>query len=357
MPSMLELVTDHPKLIEGRTRELFLAVSGPKGSLRDDDDISALIGQLADSLRRGDGPMADQVAKAATSYGGLVFKRGLTVEELVRVYGSIREAVTTVGREINISFSSRDFEVLNRVLDTAISASVTEYQRQKANATADEALQHIGALAHELRTTLSAAVITFSVIKHGVVGKRRDTLDRSLKRMADLIDRAMAEVRLRKDPAPIMESLQIAGVFEEIAAMFNPEAGARRQSLEIEIDPDLEIVTDRQIFFSAVSNLVQNGLKYTPDDGHIYLRARSVDDRLVVEVEDECGGLPANVEDALFVPFVRGSTRSPGTGLGLSIVARAAKTLGGDVSARNLPGKGCIFTIELSRRPTEMAAA
>ena len=205
-----------------------------------------------------------------------------------------------------MSFSNCEFEMLNRVLDVAIAASVTEYQRQRANATADEELQHIGALAHELRNALSAAVVAFTVIKQGVVGtsgQTSDTLDRSLRRMGDLLDRALAEVRLRKEAAPIMEPLRVAEVFDEIAAMVYPDTQARRQSLEIEVDPDLEIATDRQFFTSAVSNLVQNGLKYTPHGGHIRVRARGLNDRFVIEVEDECGGLPASMANALFATF------------------------------------------------------
>jgi signal transduction histidine kinase len=355
--SLLELVTDHRKLIERRAGELFVAVAGPKAIPRNDDGIPILIDQLVDTLRREDRAPEDQVARGATQYGGLLFARGFTVGEVVRVYGTIREAVTKVGQELGTSISNRELEILNRMLDMATSAAVTEYQRQRVNAAADEGLEHIGALAHELRNALSSAVMAFSVIKQGVVGKRGDTLDRSLKRMGDLLDRAMAEVRLRKDAVPIMEPLRVARVLDEIAAMVYSDTAARRQSLDIEVDPDLEIVTDRQFFTSAVSNLVQNGLKYTPNQGHIHVRARGVDHRLVIEVEDECGGLPASVVNALFVPFARGTTRSPGTGLGLSIVARAAKTLGGDVYARNLPGKGCVFTLEFPRLPTATAAA
>ena len=356
---MLELVTDYRTLVEERIRGLFLAIAGPNADLRDDAGIPILIDQVEDALRRGRAA-EDEIARAATKYGGLLFARGLTIGELVRGYGTVCDAVTSVGQDLNMSFSNREFEMLNRVLDVAIAASVTEYQRQKAKATADEELQHIGALAHELRNALAAAVMAFSVIKHeriGISGQTSETLDRSLRRMGDLLDRALAEVRLCKDAIPVMEPLRVAGVFDEIAAMVHPDSAARRQSLEIDVDPELEIVTDRQFFTSAVSNLVQNGLKYTPHWGHIHLRARGLDDRFVIEVEDECGGLPANVENALFVPFVRGTTRTTGTGLGLSIVARAAKRLGGDVHARNLPGKGCVFTIELPRVPTATAAA
>ena len=360
MTSMLELVTNHRTLIEARTRQLLVPFPGPKAVLRDDDGISILIDQLVDTLRRGDRASEDEIARVATKYGGLLFAHGFTVGELVRAYGTICEAVTNVSHELNFSFSSDEFAMLNRVLDVAIAAAVSEHQRQRSDATSDEELQHIGALAHELRNSLSAAVMAFTVIKRGVVGtsgQTSDTLDRSLRRMGDLLDRALAEVRLRKDAAPIMEPLRVAEVFDEIAAIAYPDTEARRQSLEIEVDPELEMVADRQFLTSAVSNLVQNGLKYTPNGGRIRVRARDLGDHFVIEVEDECGGLPASMANALFVPFVRGTIRSPGTGLGLSIVARAIKTLGGNVHARNLPGKGCIFTIELPRLPAAPAAA
>ena len=167
MTSMLELVTDHRKLIEARTRELFQAFRGPKAVRRDDDGISILIDQLVDTLRRGDRASEEEIARVATKYGGLLFARGFTIGELVRAYGTICEAVTKVGQELNFNFSNNEFEMLNRVLDVAIAASVSEHQRQRSNATSDEELQHIGALAHELRNTLSAAVMAFTVIKRG----------------------------------------------------------------------------------------------------------------------------------------------------------------------------------------------
>ena len=360
MTTLLELVAGHRKLIEERARALFPDVPGPKAVLRTDDGIPLLIDQLEETLRRGDRASEDEIERVATRYGGLLFARGFTIGELVRGYGTVCEAVTKVGEELNMSFSSREFEMLNRVIDVAIAASVTEYLQQRANVTADEELQHIGALAHELRNALSAAVMAFSVLKEGIVSSRSRTsrtLERSLKRMGDLLDRALAEVRLRKGAEPVMERLGVAGVFDEIAAMVYADTAARQQSLDIEVDPDLVVVSDRQYFTSAVSNLVQNALKYTPDQGHIRLRARNLDNRCVIEVEDECGGLPVSVANALFVPFVRGTTRTPGVGLGLSIVARAIREMGGNVHAHNLPGRGCVFTIELPRAPAATAAA
>jgi signal transduction histidine kinase len=76
---------------------------------------------------------------------------------------------------------------------------------------------------------------------------------------------------------------------------------------------------------STVSNLVQNALKFTNPGSHVSLRGRCTDGRLVIEIEDECGGLPPGKIDELFLPFVRGMKARSGIGLGLSIAVRAIR--------------------------------
>jgi hypothetical protein len=81
------------------------------------------------------------------------------------------------------------------------------------------------------------------------------------------------------------------------------------------------------------------------------LTTRTTADRVLFEIEDECGGLPPGKIDDLFIPFKqRGADRS-GVGLGLSICLKAAKANGGEIHVRDLPGKGCVFTLDLPRRP------
>jgi len=68
---------------------------------------------------------------------------------------------------------------------------------------------------------------------------------------------------------------------------------------------------------------------------------------LLIEIEDQCGGISESKTD-LFQPFGdrRGRDRS-GLGLGLSITREAVRAHGGDVLVRNMPGKGCVFTIDV----------
>lgn len=80
------------------------------------------------------------------------------------------------------------------------------------------------------------------------------------------------------------------------------------------------------------------------------LRAYADGDHVVIDVEDECGGLPEGKAEALFQPFKQMSSDRSGLGLGLWISRRAVEASGGTLRVRNNPGKGCTFTIELPRR-------
>jgi C4-dicarboxylate-specific signal transduction histidine kinase len=70
-----------------------------------------------------------------------------------------------------------------------------------------------------------------------------------------------------------------------------------------------------------------------------------------IEVEDECGGLPAGNSGDLFRPFEQRSTDRTGLGLGLAFSRWAAEANHGRISTRNLPDKGCVFAIDLPRCP------
>jgi signal transduction histidine kinase len=113
-------------------------------------------------------------------------------------------------------------------------------------------------------------------------------------------------------------------------------------------DSTWAVTADPQVLASAVTNLLNNAFKFTPAGGRVVLRARAnQDERLLIEVEDGCGGIPASVGDP-FQPFGerRGGDRT-GLGLGLSIARKAVRAHGGDIHIRNMPGKGCVFTIDI----------
>jgi signal transduction histidine kinase len=102
-------------------------------------------------------------------------------------------------------------------------------------------------------------------------------------------------------------------------------------------------------------NLLHNAFKNTPSGGRVVLRARAEQGRLLIETQDECGGIPPSKGD-LFQVFGdrRGRDRS-GLGLGLSIARKAVRAHGGEISIRNMPGKGCVFIIDVPLAAAESA--
>jgi signal transduction histidine kinase len=104
-----------------------------------------------------------------------------------------------------------------------------------------------------------------------------------------------------------------------------------------------------------MSNLLQNAFKFTPS-GTVALTARATEERVFLEVADECGGLPPGKAEELFRPFAQRSADRSGLGLGLAIALRSARACGGELRVRDVPGHGCVFTIELPRQPAASSA-
>ncbi len=73
--------------------------------------------------------------------------------------------------------------------------------------------------------------------------------------------------------------------------------------------------------------------------------------RVLIEVEDECGGLPSGDTEKLLQPFVQKGRDRTGLGLGLVICVKAAKMMAGQLHIRDMPGKGCVFTLDLPKQP------
>lgn len=329
--------------------------------------IPLFLDQLASTLRSklvGD----PEITASASMHGEEMMRGGFTVAQVVNDYADACVTITELAIEAGAKISTEDFKALNTCLDDAIAGAVTEYARQreidvaagvgreKEEAT-ERAAQDLGFLAHELRNLLGTATLAFQALKEGSVGVSGSTgavLERSLNGLTSLVDRSLAAVRLQAGVVA-REPIVIGGLIEEIefAAMF--EAKSRGHQVTVMThDATAVVAADRQILASIVVNLMQNAFKYSRPASHVWLRTSATADRVRIEVEDRCGGLPPGKIEALFQPFEQRSADRSGLGLGLAICRRGIEAIGGTIDVRDLPGKGCIFSVELPRvdRPT-----
>jgi len=323
------------------------------------------IEQTADPMdsRKVSGPAGGQTAfselgETATKHGRELMTHGYTVEEVVHDYGDLCQAITDLAVELNTPIGTDEFRTLNRCLDNAIAVAVTEFDYQRDYSVAEQqslALnERLGTLAHELRNQLTTATLALAMIKDGSVGFAGATgavLERSLVGLRTLIDRSLAEVRMSSGLSVEPKLFSLSTFIAEIRVSAHLEADFRHCDLIVaHVDKKLAVVGDRDLLLAAVGNLLQNAFKFTHPHSEVTLNAYSAGDRIMIDVEDNCGGLPPGLADTMFKSFVQGGKDRSGVGLGLSIARRSVETNGGVLRVRDVPGTGCVFTIDLPRR-------
>lgn len=308
----------------------------------------------------GGNPVLSEGGGTAALHGRELLQHGFTVEQVVRDYGDLCQAITGLAVEHGEPITTDEFRTLNRCLDNGIAEAVTEFNYQRDVVMDDEQEQalnrRLGFLSHELRNLVSTATLALSAIKSGHVALNGATgaiLDRSLVGLVNLIDRSLAEVRMTAEVAPRHQLFALDRFIAEIKVSASLEARVKGSVFRVSaVDPSLAVAADRDLLFAALGNLLQNAFKFTHHGSEVTLNAYAVADRILLEVEDHCGGLPAGDAEKMFLPFTQDNEDKSGLGLGLSISRRSVEANGGVLRVRDVPGSGCVFTIDLPRHAT-----
>ncbi|MEP7016099.1 MAG: HAMP domain-containing sensor histidine kinase, partial [Verrucomicrobiota bacterium] len=267
------------------------------------------------------------------------------------------QAITDLAFESDASIEIDEFRTLNRSLDNAIAAAVTEFNCAHDSILADRhalALnERLGVFAHELRNIINTATLAFTAVKSGNVGLTGATgavLHRSLVSLRNVVDRSLSEVRMTAGLPLQHRVFSLADFIFDVKVSASLEAQVRQCGLAVSpVETGLAVDGDRELLLSSVGNLLQNAFKFTHPGTEVTLSAYPSTDRILIEVADQCGGLPPGKADNLFKPFTQASTDKSGMGLGLSIARRSVEANGGMLSVRDMPGEGCVFAIDLPR--------
>ncbi len=321
--------------------------------------------RAADSIRSrkvsgragGGKPALSEISESAALHGKELQQHGFTVEEVVHDYGDLCQAITELASERGAAIGIDEFRTLNRCLDNAIATAVTEFGYQHnfvmAGLQAGALNERLGFLAHELRNLLCTATLALSIIKEGNVGLTGTTggvLDRALIGLGNLIDRSLADVRATAEMKVQHRLFSLAEFIAEIKLSATLEAQVKGCVLTVsQVDPSLAVDADRDLLLSATGNLLQNAFKFSHAHSEVTLNAYSSADRILIDVEDHCGGLPASTAERMFSSFTQMGADTSGLGLGLSISRRSIEANHGTLSVRDVPGTGCVFTIDLPR--------
>lgn len=325
-------------------------------TLKAEEDAQPLESYRMSGPSGGVDAIFSEMGVAAKEHGRELLHSGFTIDQVVHDYGDLCQAVTDLAVELNVSIANDEFRTLNRCLDNAIAVAATEFNAQRDNIFADKDAQanvRLGFFAHELRNHLNSAMLALTAIKEGSVGLTGATatvLDRSLVALRTLIDRSLSEARTASRMPPRHRLFSAAEFIAEVQLTASLEARVNSCLLMVtHVEADLAFDADRDLVLSALGNLLQNAFKFSSRNSEVFLRVVAVDDRILIEVEDKCGGLPVGEAETMFLPFTQSGANKSGLGLGLPIARRGVEANGGALTVRDVPGSGCVFTIDLPR--------
>ncbi len=171
--------------------------------------------------------------------------------------------------------------------------------------------------------------------------------------MAKLVNNLLDLGRIEFGVGLQVESIPVLDILERATSELQMQAKQKNISLGVELPHDLPnvIEADSALLHQALYNLIENGIKYTPEGGTVTVHLQTPSDALVFAVQDSGIGISENDQKRLFEKFYRGTNREAlmqrGTGLGLAIVKSIAERHGGKVWVESEAGQGSIFFLQI----------
>ncbi|MRW87556.1 response regulator [Pseudoduganella sp. FT26W] len=346
-----------------------------------DSHICATLPELAEELERGAGAVL--TVEEALPRGGFQLLQDCVARQpdwsdlpiiLLTHNGAdspaVRQAVAGLG---NLSLMERPVRTLTLItaLHATLRARSKQYQVREAARRKDEFLASLG---HELRNPLAPIRTSVSLLTHlypeaAPVARIRDMVERQVRLLTRLVDDLLDVARITSGKITLQQQVVALGaVMSHVSELCQQAADAKRIHIAWQLPPsEIMLHVDYARLVQIVANILSNAVKFTPQGGHVLVRAAADDGQLLVTVRDDGIGLEAEAIGRIFRMFEQSNTVngqfSSGLGIGLSLSRQFAEMHGGTVDAYSEgPGKGSEFVIRLpvldsagARQPVPLA--
>ena len=214
----------------------------------------------------------------------------------------------------------------------------------------------VSAVSHELRTPLTAILGMRDILgscdprqDEALWRRSRDFIAGEAQRLARLVEDLLTLSRL--DLTPLRRApVNVRAIVEEAISSLFQAAEARRVRLALQSPPSLSrVMGDRDRLHQAFLNLIDNAVKYSPDDSQVTVSLTPEEQAVQVEVRDSGRGIQPQDLPYIFEPLYRseGARDVPGTGLGLTIVRTILEQHGSTIEVQSVPGQGTVFRFRL----------
>ncbi|MCF7824298.1 MAG: PAS domain-containing protein [Candidatus Marinimicrobia bacterium] len=213
-------------------------------------------------------------------------------------------------------------------------------------------------VSHELKTPITSIQGYVETLQNGALTDTKNAerfleiIAKHAARLGRIIDDLLELSRIEEfsgEDEKVLESTKIEDLFRSTIDNCQELSAERNIQIKTEIDPDLVLKVNTKLMVHALVNLLDNALKYSPQESVIILRAYQKKSSIILEVADEGVGIETEHLERIFERFYRvdrGRSRDiGGTGLGLSIVKHIARINKADLEVESTIGKGSIFRL------------
>lgn len=214
-------------------------------------------------------------------------------------------------------------------------------------------------VSHELKTPLTSIKGFIETLKDGAIEdenvsyKFLDIIDVEVDRLNCLVDDLLLLSEIEnKNSNTVYEHFNVEEIIDNLFQVLNKIAKEKNIMLEKEIEENIpQLYGSYNHFRQMLMNLIDNGIKYTPNGGKVKVSVFEKDEKLVIKVKDTGIGIDKKHQNRLFERFYRAdkarSRQVGGTGLGLAIVKHIVLMFNGKIDLQSEPNRGSIFTIEI----------
>ena len=269
---------------------------------------------------------------------------GTAASEEIALFGPPREALVVHAQPLRAA----DGTVIGAVADVE---DITEVRRVES-----VRRDFVANVSHELKTPIGAMGLlaeTFLACDDPEVGKRlAQQLVREADRLANIVDDLLDLSQVEAQEEPIREPVKARVLVNEAIERVQALALARNIPLRVgEVPDELVITCDSAQVVGAITNLLDNAIKYSDAGQAIEVSGAAADGRFAVTIADHGIGIPSRDLERIFERFYRvdkaRSRATGGTGLGLAIVRHVAQAHGGEVTVTSTEGEGSTFRFVL----------
>lgn len=257
---------------------------------------------------------------------------------------------------------------MNEALEKRVEERTTELRNaltlaMLAKAQAEEAnsakSSFLAQMSHDLRTPLNAIMGMSDLMRSeifGPIGERykaysEDVLNAATHLLAlinDLLDLSKIEAGALE---PAYGWFDIGSIISEACDIARRGSGGRCATINVQVDGDAEIYSDRRMVFQILVNLLSNAVRFTPEAGQIYITSATRNDITMLRVRDTGVGISADRLEEVLTPYRQGdpalAADNQGTGLGLAIVNSLSGLLGGSTEIESTVGQGTEVIVTL----------